>query len=976
MKFLILIFFILVTSFAARAQSVWYFGTGEAVNLTNGIKYKNCIRNIAGALDPSTTAVDACSGSMYLSSSGTIYVKQDAGLTTNWLPLGIAAAGSLSTINGQSGPNISIATGSSGSDFNVAAASNTITLNLPSASGSSRGLLTSADWSTFNSKEPAITSGTTSQFWRGDKTFVSVTKTDVGLGNADDTSDANKPVSTAQQAALDLKEDLITATTSADYYRGDKTFQPLNKAAVGLSDVDDTSDADKPVSTAQQAALDLKVDGAASSVDSEVMLYSGTTGKVSKRATGSGYAKLTSGVLSASATVAASDLTGQVALANGGTNKSLTAVAGGVAYTDSDSIEITSTGTSGQVLQSNGSSAPTFVNKSISGKAQSASSVTLEEIQVVNNQLTQTSTNKYLLDNCGDQGNILSNCGFEHSTPQSSWTISPGTPTLDLSDNPQGLKTLQFDPTNEPLEVSQDSTLHATAFSDGIQGLAKCRVKVPTSVSAPIKFAPRKAGAIVSNLEQTVPNTGKWELMKAPFTLGGTSNGVSVHSSGYANITASGIKVDDCSVSAVDLKQDINNVGAWTTGACTSSWTTNTTTTCKYRQVGENLEVEYFWTTTGAPTATALTFGFPSGFTLDTSKTVTTSSDSNLAYGTVTDTGANIFDVVANYNSTSGIALRIINSSSTYASSATSVSNTVPFTWGNTDIGNVKISIPVTQFSGASSVYTAQNADTDWQTCTFSTLAWQGLGTMTGNALECKRQGSDLIMRGSIITGVTAAAQAQLPLPVWNGSQLTVAKSALAGRISRGASAANSTKDETAILTAGNSYMTLGIIEYAVASSPFTSVNGNGAFGTGEIMVFENLRIPITGWTQSNVIIGTFNEVVTTPGVTKPEVFSFGFGGSSLVTACTAGTCFLSQTGTAVTSVTFSSAGVYNLNLSKTYSKISCFGNGYIPATGPALIGDGLFKENVSTFTFVTRRASTETATNSHGTVTCHGYAP
>lgn len=34
---------------------------------------------------------------------------------------------------------------------------------------------------------------------------VTLTKTDVGLGNADNTSDANKPVSTATQTALDAK---------------------------------------------------------------------------------------------------------------------------------------------------------------------------------------------------------------------------------------------------------------------------------------------------------------------------------------------------------------------------------------------------------------------------------------------------------------------------------------------------------------------------------------------------------------------------------------------------------------------------------------------------------------------------------------------------------------------------------------------------------------------------------------------------
>lgn len=56
-----------------------------------------------------------------------------------------------------------------------------------------------------NTKEPAITAGTTTQWWRGDKTWQSLAKTDVGLSNVDNTADSAKPVSTAQQTALDLK---------------------------------------------------------------------------------------------------------------------------------------------------------------------------------------------------------------------------------------------------------------------------------------------------------------------------------------------------------------------------------------------------------------------------------------------------------------------------------------------------------------------------------------------------------------------------------------------------------------------------------------------------------------------------------------------------------------------------------------------------------------------------------------------------
>lgn len=46
------------------------------------------------------------------------------------------------------------------------------------------------------------------------KTDLALVKADVGLGNVDNTSDANKPVSTATQTALNLKEDLTNKSTN------------------------------------------------------------------------------------------------------------------------------------------------------------------------------------------------------------------------------------------------------------------------------------------------------------------------------------------------------------------------------------------------------------------------------------------------------------------------------------------------------------------------------------------------------------------------------------------------------------------------------------------------------------------------------------------------------------------------------------------------------------------------------------------
>lgn len=80
---------------------------------------------------------------------------------------------------------------------------------------------------------------------------VLLAKADIDLGNVDNTSDANKPVSTATQTALDLKAPLTHVSDAANPHA-------VTKAQVGLGNVDNTSDVDKPVSTAQLAALDAK----------------------------------------------------------------------------------------------------------------------------------------------------------------------------------------------------------------------------------------------------------------------------------------------------------------------------------------------------------------------------------------------------------------------------------------------------------------------------------------------------------------------------------------------------------------------------------------------------------------------------------------------------------------------------------------------------------------------------------------------
>ena len=153
-----------------------------------------------------------------------------------------------------------------------------------------------------------ITSGAVDSV-AGKTGVVTLVKADVGLSNVDNTSDINKPISTTTQTALNTKVDKVAGKqlSTEDYTTAEKTklsglsnytlpiasttvlggvkagatvtidvngvlnvsgtvtsvagktgVVTLVKGDVGLGNVDNTSDINKPVSTATQTALDLK----------------------------------------------------------------------------------------------------------------------------------------------------------------------------------------------------------------------------------------------------------------------------------------------------------------------------------------------------------------------------------------------------------------------------------------------------------------------------------------------------------------------------------------------------------------------------------------------------------------------------------------------------------------------------------------------------------------------------------------------
>ena len=96
-----------------------------------------------------------------------------------------------------------------------------------------------------------------------DKTAkIIVNKSTVGLSNVNNTSDDDKPVSSAQASAIaDAKQAGTTAQANLDAHIGNKENpHEVTKAQVGLGNVNNTSDANKPISIATQNALNEKLD--------------------------------------------------------------------------------------------------------------------------------------------------------------------------------------------------------------------------------------------------------------------------------------------------------------------------------------------------------------------------------------------------------------------------------------------------------------------------------------------------------------------------------------------------------------------------------------------------------------------------------------------------------------------------------------------------------------------------------------------
>jgi hypothetical protein len=140
-------------------------GSGISLNITKGGNGEGLYINKTSGSGNAATIIGTLNATTLVKSGGTSsqFLKADGSVDST-----AYGTGSVTSV-------AALTLGTTGTDLSSTVANGTttpvITLQVPTASAANRGALSSADWTTFNNKEGAIAAGTTAQYYRGDKTF-------------------------------------------------------------------------------------------------------------------------------------------------------------------------------------------------------------------------------------------------------------------------------------------------------------------------------------------------------------------------------------------------------------------------------------------------------------------------------------------------------------------------------------------------------------------------------------------------------------------------------------------------------------------------------------------------------------------------------------------------------------------------------------------------------------------------------------
>lgn len=479
----------------------------------------------------------------------------------------------------------------------------------------------------------------------------------------------------------------------------------------------------------------------------------------------------------------------------------------------------------------------------LSGQAQTTKPTTFT-FKTPNSQSTQTSGIESLIET-GNK-NILANPSFEHSTFSTSWTNSAGTFTQETSVLIDGKDSAKLVLAAQTMSLSQSSTLYAAQFADGVQGLAMVWIKS----SVALNVCSIQAGTVSTTNCVITSTDSKWGLYKVPFILGGTSNGISIASSG--NVTGT-VYVDDCFVGAADLVQDAPLIGPAT------SWTPTVTgfgstsgISFRYWQVGSKIIGEGTFTA-GTATAVLGLVTIPTAFTIDSTSLglANTSGNAGPIIGKYACTGTSNsgYLVAATGTSTSNIYFGNFNGAAgtNIPTNASSIATA--------GLCSLTFSIPVNELRGSTSTYSSQ--------C--------GANCVDNFTAKVSPAGVVSAENSDFINGNCVVSDTSLYTCTFNTNLFTVSPNCTL--------TSGNTSTDSSSASIGNSVLPTTTTLVARGWDPA----GSGV-GTRLAQSFTiNCQKQGADFVATRTIQGSFKNVVVTPTATKPAMYSFSLTGGGVV---------------------------------------------------------------------------------------------
>jgi hypothetical protein len=584
-----------------------------------------------------------------------------------------------------------------------------------------------------------------------------------------------------------------------------------------------------------------------------------------------------------------------------------------------------------------------FPPTTLKGQSQSTATTTFN-FQVPNNQATKTATGT--LVETGSQ-NLLSNPGFEHSTVGTDWNASFGTLSSTAS-TPFGSAAASFTGSLSSSNI-QSLTGSGTAQA-GLNCLVSAFVK---TASSNVQLCAIHNGTLNTNLCVNVNSNNAWAQYQIPTVCDATSTVARIR------ITTSTSTTFDVDNAYIGVQQLGTMASCSNPIACATSFTAAISST----GVVSNESLDFIngncsIASTNQYTCTLNTLGI---------------SNPLRCVGSVALGNNGVFQI--DYSGSPSTANFIYRTQRIDNVAEAENVNVTCFKTG-TDYTSAIAQTP--------SINTV-NADYDW---TAYTPTFTGFGTATNIAMFHKRDGSMLKVKGSFTVGtVSGVALASITLP----SSLTVDTTKVSinnttanpgqmvGNYEQSEAAANTRGVMVLAPATSTSIVYLGNSE-TNATSAITPGLGTAVTASNLVMTVD-FEVPIQGWNNNNVIVGTFAGVPQASGAsTSIKMASFKFGGATDKSVCSTTPCTIynSLSAGSVSTVTRQSLAYYTINWTSGFwspgikYNCTCISSYSLRPMGCSIPGNTPDTMNENSVT-VQVQDTANTAVDAYVTVNCFG---